>query len=93
MPVDKTVDFTWVADATEGFSGADLQALVYNAHLALVHADIGAHASLDDKALDDGKEQRVEFVRFGAVSGSKSRAEEMETQRRVSLVFSFLAAQ
>ncbi|KZV62931.1 AAA-domain-containing protein [Peniophora sp. CONT] len=90
VPVHNIVDFTWVADATEGFSGADLQALIYNAHLALVHADIGAHASLDDKAQDSG-EQRVEFVRFGGRqgdSGLKSRAEELELQRRIQRMMS-----
>lgn len=62
---------------------------MYNAHLALVHADIGAHASLDDKAINDAEQPRVEFIRFGGPksgeSGSRSRAEEMELQRRVKL--------
>lgn len=37
-----SVDFDKLASITEGFSGADLQALVYNAHLEVVHAAIDA---------------------------------------------------
>ncbi|KAG1873799.1 P-loop containing nucleoside triphosphate hydrolase protein [Suillus subluteus] len=37
-----SVDFDKLASVTEGFSGADLQALVYNAHLEVVHAAIDA---------------------------------------------------
>ncbi|VDC01539.1 unnamed protein product [Peniophora sp. CBMAI 1063] len=97
VPVHSFVDFTWLAEATEGFSGADLQALVYNAHLALVHADIGAHASLAEKSGDASGEQKVEFVRFGgggrkgkgkAEQGVKSQAEEMELQRRIQRMLS-----
>ncbi|KAG0694261.1 hypothetical protein DFH29DRAFT_1006489 [Suillus ampliporus] len=37
-----SVDFDALAHVTGGFSGADLQALVYNAHLEVVHAAIDA---------------------------------------------------
>ncbi|KAK4686120.1 peroxin-1, partial [Tremellales sp. Uapishka_1] len=39
-----SVDLPHLAHVTEGFSGADLQALVYNAHLEVVHASISASA-------------------------------------------------
>lgn len=51
--------------------------------------DIGAHASLDDGARDNGEQHMVEFFRFGGRGGGvglKSRAEEMQMQRRVRLV-------
>lgn len=35
---------------TEGFSGADIQAVVYNAHLEAVHDALGDHAATNDKA-------------------------------------------
>ncbi|KAN0116131.1 AAA family ATPase [Russula decolorans] len=41
VPISHDVDFDHLAGATEGFSGADLQALLYNAHLEVVHETIG----------------------------------------------------
>jgi peroxin-1 len=38
LHVSPSIDFDELAVDTEGFSGADLQALVYNAHLDVVHA-------------------------------------------------------
>ncbi|OQD81799.1 hypothetical protein PENANT_c025G02492 [Penicillium antarcticum] len=38
-----------IAAATEGFSGADLQAVVYNAHLEAVHDALGDHSGDGDK--------------------------------------------
>lgn len=42
---------------TEGFSGADLQAVVYNAHLEVVHASIAhaVHAPESGKGKERGK--------------------------------------
>jgi peroxin-1 len=37
MRVEPSVDLAHIASSTEGFSGADLQALVYNAHLESIH--------------------------------------------------------
>lgn len=39
-----------VASRTEGFSGADIQAVVYNAHLEAVHDALGDHTATNDKA-------------------------------------------
>ncbi|WWC62371.1 uncharacterized protein I303_104967 [Kwoniella dejecticola CBS 10117] len=46
------VEWNAVADKTEGMSGADLQAVVYNAHLEVVHSSLdqqSAHASIKEK--------------------------------------------
>ncbi|KAG8831700.1 Peroxisome biosynthesis protein pex1 [Serendipita sp. 399] len=45
MEVDPSVDFSKVALETEGYSGADLQALLYNAHLESVHASLAHQTS------------------------------------------------
>jgi SpoVK/Ycf46/Vps4 family AAA+-type ATPase len=37
-----SIDLDVIASDTEGFSGADLQAMVYNAHLEVVHESINA---------------------------------------------------
>lgn len=45
LPLDPSVDLEQVAQDAEGFSGADLQAMMYNAHLEAVHAEIAGTAS------------------------------------------------
>ncbi|KAJ5666980.1 hypothetical protein N7462_011389, partial [Penicillium macrosclerotiorum] len=42
--------FDDIAAKTEGFSGADLQAVVYNAHLEAVHDALGDHSGSADKS-------------------------------------------
>ena len=81
------VDFDRLADATEGFSGADLQALLYNAHLEVVHASVGeittSAPTTDSKdRVDDAP---IEYTLFGgpAQKTVASRAEQMAAERRV----------
>jgi peroxin-1 len=93
--VSPDVDFNHLANATEGFSGADLQALLYNAHLEVVHASVGeisASAALgsggDDSSSnikDRDNDILIEYTSFGgpAQNTVKSRAEQMAMQRRV----------
>lgn len=84
------VDFDRLADATEGFSGADLQALLYNAHLEVVHASVGeitasAPATESGNSKDRVDDAPIECTLFGgpAQKTVASRAEQMATQRRV----------
>ncbi|KAI0665466.1 AAA-domain-containing protein [Trametes maxima] len=44
VAVAPTVDLAALAEEAEGFSGADLQALMYNAHLEVIHDTISASA-------------------------------------------------
>ncbi|KAJ7594598.1 P-loop containing nucleoside triphosphate hydrolase protein [Mycena floridula] len=84
LPVSSEVDLGAIADATEGYSGADLQALVYNANLELIHSSISK---------DDGSERKVtrqddaplEYTSFGgpAEKGTSTVAEETAFQRRL----------
>ena len=90
VPVSPDVDFGRFADATEGFSGADLQALLYNAHLEVVHASLGeisisAPATNSKDRIDDAP---IEYTVFGGPTQKTvaSRAEQMAAQRRVRRV-------
>ncbi|KAI6007075.1 P-loop containing nucleoside triphosphate hydrolase protein [Pisolithus albus] len=87
VTLDASVDFSEIARTTEGFSGADLQALLYNAHLRVVHAAIDASPTLrrSGQAIDD-VEERVEYVTLGGSDEQKtlSRADESQIQKRVS---------
>lgn len=85
-----SVDLSAYAAKTEGFSGADLQALVYNAHLDAIHETLTAHESAaaensDDKAKRE--EQDITYTAFGGteVQAAKvlSRAEQASVNKRV----------
>lgn len=80
-----------LANATDGFSGADLQALVYNAHLEVVHDTIAHHPSADSSSKSkpngtvDGDTEPIRYTALGSESQGRvlSRAEESAFQRRV----------
>ena len=83
--VSPDVDWNIVAEATSGLSGADLQALVYNAHLEVVHESI-ATINLGEKMTTKlDADEPVRYVRFGAAKQSKvlSRADESALVQRV----------
>ena len=66
--------------ATEGYTGADLQALVYNAHLEVVHASITVGRK---PTSPEPEETPVVYTILGGVESVVSRAEEAELERRV----------
>ena len=86
-----SLDLGALAGKTDGFSGADLQALVYNAHLEVVHdaisalppdASAKAHNGAGESATD------VQYTVLGGQAGDgrvMSRAEESAFQRRVRI--------
>ncbi|KAF4598456.1 Peroxisome biosynthesis protein pex1 [Pleurotus pulmonarius] len=79
-----SVDLDEVAEATEGYSGADLQALLYNAHLEVVHQAISDLPAADVPSNRD--EVPIEYTIVGGPKeGSKvaSKATEMALQRRL----------
>ena len=88
-----SVDLDEFARATDGFSGADLQALVYNAQLEVIHDTISATSISSDVKTNGTKpdaEQPVEYkLLFGPATSQKvkSRAEEAAFQRRVTWTF------
>jgi peroxin-1 len=93
VPISPDVDFDYLADSTEGFSGADLQALLYNAHLEVVHESVGEVTASSAAAASNNSTRNknhvedppIEYTSFGGPSQNtvKSRAEQMAAQRRV----------
>ncbi|KAJ7128978.1 P-loop containing nucleoside triphosphate hydrolase protein [Mycena crocata] len=79
-----TVEIEDIAAATQGYSGADLQALLYNAHLEVVHSSITGFP-LEDHASPRDDDAPVQFAVVGGSQTSKvaSKADEMALQRRV----------
>ncbi|PPQ98400.1 hypothetical protein CVT24_004079 [Panaeolus cyanescens] len=93
-----SVDLDEIASKTEGFSGADLQALLYNAHLDAIHASISG-VSLESKASEADQSTPVRYTILGTGASRKgkgkegeadqavmSRAEEMALERRLRQV-------
>ena len=83
--------FTEVARRTAGYSGADLQAVIYNAHLEAIHDVLGDHSThsnvdtesrKDNKKNSSGQKQDILQFRFGGedaangVSPAISRAKQ-----------------
>ena len=91
MALADDVDLEVVARATDGFTGADLQALVYNASLEAVHETIdqkslntASEKGKGNTVLDEG--QKIQYVTFSPEGTGKkvlSAAEEMKMQRQV----------
>lgn len=91
------VDLEKWAGRTDGFSGADLQALLYNAHLEAIHESINAATQEKDQdgpKKDDGADGALKFTSIGG-SGKKtlSGAEKQALARKLELVLKTTAAQ
>ncbi|KAF9460743.1 P-loop containing nucleoside triphosphate hydrolase protein [Collybia nuda] len=86
VTITSSINFGDLAGATEGYSGADLQALVYNAHLEAVHATITS-ASLNSTTSDE--ESLIEYMTFGGseTAGIKTKAEKMALQKKARKIF------
>lgn len=89
MTVSPTVNFDNLADRTDGFSGADLQALLYNAHLEVVHSSIAEFSPTSTSTTYSSSnvidEQPIQYFNIGANAGKTvlSKAEEMAMQKRL----------
>lgn len=98
MTLAGDVDLEEIAQATDGFTGADLQALVYNANLEAVHETIDQKflSTASKKGESSGipdESQKIQYITFSPENCEKkvlSAAEEMAVQRQVrSLVHPF----
>ncbi|GAA6059881.1 hypothetical protein JCM10212_007086 [Sporobolomyces blumeae] len=91
------------AHQTEGYSGADLQALMYNAHLDAIHAGLTAlegdkgESGTTDKAEPDGGD--VEFVELGGkvdadgtARSVRSKAEQAVVNKRLEQIIATMKA-
>lgn len=93
VALDPCVDFDALARDTEGFSGADLQALVYNAQLEVIHETISATSVSGSSNNGNEDDQPIEYTIIGGPPESqmvKSRAEEAAFQQRVRFYRYFL---
>ncbi|KAJ3727064.1 P-loop containing nucleoside triphosphate hydrolase protein [Lentinula raphanica] len=87
VTMSPSIDLDEIAQATEGFSGADLQALVYNAHLEVVNAAISSSPSERD-TVKINEQQPIRYTAIGGPSSriTRSRAEESALQRKLQQI-------
>lgn len=81
MEVEPSVDLAALAALTEGFSGADLQALMYNAHLDSVHSALERTKTTGSSANSDDLPTR--YVMLGSNGNTLARAEQSALDARV----------
>lgn len=91
IQLDTSVDLSHWAARTEGFSGADLQALLYNANLEAVHdsmnsADVASTPADQERAPQNG--QAIEFFSFAdkTTKTKLSGAEHQALLKRMQLI-------
>ncbi|EST09028.1 Peroxisome biogenesis factor 1, N-terminal [Kalmanozyma brasiliensis GHG001] len=84
------VDLEKWATKTDGFSGADLQALLYNAHLEAIHESISAVAEEKEDAKKDADTASDGTLKFTTIGGggkkTLSGAERQALVRKLELV-------
>ncbi|KAF8608223.1 AAA-domain-containing protein [Ceratobasidium sp. AG-I] len=81
------VSLAGIAKQTEGYSGADLQALVYNAQLEVVHEELAAASqALTTSASSAKTEKQIKLEVVGGPAGgtTMTRAESAVLERRVA---------
>ncbi|KAG5370416.1 Peroxisome biosynthesis protein [Yarrowia sp. C11] len=73
MSLDEKVELEYVASRTDGFSGADLQAVMFNAYLEAIHevVDVADDTAADVPALED---KRLEFFQTTLGASKKEPA-------------------
>ncbi|GAA5844698.1 hypothetical protein JCM11251_007352 [Rhodosporidiobolus azoricus] len=92
-----SVSLNDLASKTAGYSGADLQALIYNAHLDAIHANLPSAVGADGivgGAGGAGKENE-EMIKYVAIGGKEdekvlSRAEQASVNKRLELILATL---
>ncbi|KAG9019479.1 Peroxisome biosynthesis protein pex1 [Tulasnella sp. 427] len=91
IAISDTVDLRDLAQETEGYSGADLQAIIYNAHLEVVHEAVAADGHNEESTQANGvHSQIIDFTAFGGSSGGTiaARAERAAMERRLQVMLS-----
>lgn len=92
--LSENIDLHDYVDGTEGYSGADLQAVMYNAHLECIHSNISAAKSAADAARETeangAVETELEYISYKGdrqANGHavESRAEKAKMTKRVRL--------
>ncbi|CAG8441846.1 9508_t:CDS:10, partial [Acaulospora colombiana] len=88
VDLGEDVDLNYYAKRCQGYSGADLQALLYNAHLEAIHETIDAEKSIEK--VSSSEDSELQFTSFNMNSKKTitnfTAAERTQTMKRLSLI-------
>lgn len=86
ISIGDDVDLDHYARLTEGFSGADLQALLYNAHLEVVHSTLDRHENNNANNESVSHTEQLQYQIYNPPSETRAvtKAEQDNLARRVS---------
>lgn len=87
MDLDSNVDLNEIAKMTQGFSGADMQGVCYNAYLKAVHDKLN---SMEQATLGETREDKAvhEFFRISTDKLAKLRpTEQMALRKQIEKIF------
>ncbi|KAL5524266.1 PEX1 [Sanghuangporus sanghuang] len=97
VTVSPTIDWDELASATEGYTGADLQAVIYNAHLEVIHQTLEekkssgkgkGKAKETSSSNDQEEEERIDYTILGGgeENAYRTKAEEAALQKRLRTI-------
>lgn len=85
ISLKSSVNLEAYAEETAGYSGADLQAFVYNAHLDAIHETLTSAVDASGQVSSSTAQEEVQYAVVGAIEDEKvlSRAERADMDKRV----------
>jgi peroxin-1 len=89
MKLESDVDLKVYAEKTEGFSGADLQGFLYNAHLEAIHGVIDMDSfkeQQNNKSDKKSSNEKSDFVMNGSNKVPLTLAEKGHISQRVTIL-------
>ncbi|GME71500.1 unnamed protein product [Ambrosiozyma monospora] len=91
--VDDGLDLKYLAEETDGYSGADLQALVYNSYLKAIHDNLEAarddeveEEDLKESKNDGDDDERVDFFMMSA-DERKARVQKPQYEKKIEAIY------
>jgi peroxin-1 len=89
MKLAPNVDLKVYAEKTEGFSGADLQGFLYNAHLEAIHGAIDMDSfkeAQNTKSSKKASNEKSDFVMNGSNKVPLTLAEKGHISQRLAMI-------
>ncbi|KAL1923883.1 uncharacterized protein VTP21DRAFT_6918 [Calcarisporiella thermophila] len=81
MSLDKSIDLRNYSRRSEGFTGADLQAFLYNAYLEAIHDCVSAESLSRTRKLE-GEEEEMAFTAFESIEGEGVKSQNITVAER-----------
>lgn len=86
MKLASNVDLKVYAEKTEGFSGADLQGFLYNAHLSAIHGTIDMNSFKQAQDTKSTTKEKSDFVMNQTSKVPLTLAEKGQISQRVRYI-------